>query len=152
MGLGSSRARDQDMVLCLDGCFHGLSPKCMAFTNTTGNTGWENRLKPETTNYPPALNSWEQFYQILFKSQSAGHRGRVSQWTGAHLCICLFNSPGHPKPQTTDSLRPVITLRCMIPCAPRMKTSHCTKKSSHYTLWLKPLLHEVSSQSTVNES
>lgn len=34
--------------------------------------------------------------EVLFKSQSAGHRGGEGLWTGAHLSICL--SPGHYKP------------------------------------------------------
>ncbi len=139
MGLGSSRAGDQDTVLWLDGCFCGPSPKCIAVMNTTGHTRWENPLIPSTT-----LSTCSQQLRAISSMQEKSYL-KVNQPVTGEGCVCgrvpicpsvcptllAILKHSNTKPTTGENLclhvlrGPVITLKCN--CAPRMKTSHCAK-------------------------
>ena len=125
MGQGSGRVGDQDTVLWVHGCLCGRGSKCITIMNTTGHTRWEKSSQtPETHQLSTCYEQLRAISiiagEVIFKSQSNGHRGRESLWTGVHLSVCLS----------------VLALRCTIQFTHRTRAATITSiEGTTWSFW-----------------
>lgn len=109
MGLGSSRAGDQDTVLWVDGCFCGPRPKCKAIEHN-----WARTKGEPTHSLNNQLCTCSQQLRAFSSTQEKSYLKVNQPVKGGRVSVdgCPSVHPAPFIPHHTNSLREICTSLC----------------------------------------